>query len=150
MNTFEMYKKVKNLPFGNRIFTFFMCLRVPYFGSIKPRMLVMEEGHVEVGMSQHRAVHNHIKSIHAIAVCNLCEIAMGMLCESTIPNNLRWIPAGMDVKYLKITKGKIKAVAKAKKEDFKPGNLGIHVDVLNSNNELVTTAVITVNIKEKK
>lgn len=149
MKTFDAYKKVKNLPFGNRIFTFFMCRRVPYFGSISPLITIMEEGHVEVEMTQHRAVHNHIKSIHAIAVCNLCEIAMGMVCESTIPDNMRWIPAGMDVKYLKITKGKIRAVAKIKKEDFKPGNLGIPVEVFNSKNELVTKAIITVNIKEK-
>jgi uncharacterized protein (TIGR00369 family) len=149
MKTFDAYKKVKKLPFGNRIFTFFMCKRVPYFGSISPLITVMEEGRVEVEMTQHRAVHNHIKSIHAIAVCNLCEIAMGMVCESTIPDNLRWIPAGMDVKYLKITKGKIRAVATVKKEDFKPGNLGIPVEVFNSKNELVTKAIITINIKEK-
>ncbi len=150
MTTFEMYKKVKNLPFGNRIFILFLCIKVPYFKSIKPKILVMEEGRVEATISQHHAIQNHIKTIHAIATCNLCELAMGMLVEATIPDNLRWLPTGMDVKYLKKTTGTIKAIATAKKEDFKPGNLDIKVEIFNSTNELVDVAVITINIKEKK
>jgi acyl-coenzyme A thioesterase PaaI-like protein len=149
MTTFEIYKKVKNFPFGNSIFTFFLCIKVPYFKSIKPKILVMEEGRVEATISQHHAIQNHIKTIHAIAVCNLCELAMGMLVEATIPDNLRWLPTGMDIKYLKKTTGIIKAITTAKKEDFKPGSLDIKIDIFNSNNEIVDTAIITINIKEK-
>ncbi len=150
MTTFEMYKKVSTFPFGNQIFTFFLCLKAPYFRSIKPKILVMEEGRVEASITQHRAIQNHIKTIHAIAVCNLCELAMGMVVEATIPNNLKWLPIGMDIKYLKKTTGTIKAITTVKKEDFKPGNMDIKVNIFNNKNELVDTAVITINMKEKK
>lgn len=149
MDTLKLYKQFEKLPFGKSIFTRLVCFKAPYFRSIKPKILVMEEGRVEASISQHRAIENHIKTIHAIAVCNLCELAMGMLVEATIPKNLRWLPIGMDVKYLKKTKGTIKAIATAKKEDFKQGNLGIKIDIYDGTNELVDTAVITINIKEK-
>lgn len=149
MKTFDLYKKALKFPFGKQIFTFLFCKRVPYFSTIYPKINVYDEGIAEVEMSQRRSVQNHIQTIHAIAVCNLCELAMGLVCESTIPDNLRWIPAGMNVQYLKKATGTLKAVAKANKSDFKPGRLDIHIDVFNAKNETITTADITVYIKEK-
>lgn len=150
MDTLKLYQKLEKFPFGKKLFSLLVCFKAPYFRSIKPSILLMEEGRVEASITQHRAIQNHIQTIHAIAVCNLCELAMGMLVEATIPQNLRWLPIGMDVKYLKKTMGTVTAIATAKKEDFKPGNLDIRIDVLNSAKELVDTAVITINIKEKK
>ena len=46
-----------------------------------------------------RRVHNHIGTVHAIALCNGLEAAMGALAESTIPRDRRWIPKGMEVAY---------------------------------------------------
>ena len=149
MDVLKLYNTVQKFPFGKNIFSFLVCLKAPYFRSIKPTITVMQEGRVEATIKQHRAIQNHIQTIHAIAVCNLCELAMGMLVEATIPKNLRWLPTGMDVKYLKKTMGTVTAITTAKKEDFKPGNLDIKVDIFNSSNELVDTAVITINIKEK-
>jgi hypothetical protein len=58
-------------------------------------------------MKQRWSVQNHIKTVHAIAVCNLVEMNMGLVAEATIPDNLRWIPKGMDVQYLKKATGKL-------------------------------------------
>ena len=44
-------------------------------------------------------MHNHIGTVHAIALCNGLEAAMGALAESTIPRDRRWIPKGMEVAY---------------------------------------------------
>lgn len=48
-------------------------------------------------MPQRWSVQNHIKTVHAIAVCNLIEMTMGLIAEATIPSHLRWLPMGMDV-----------------------------------------------------
>jgi len=149
LKTFDLYKKVQKFPFGKQLFTFFFNKRVPYFSTIHPKINVFDEGIVEVEMTQRRSVQNHIQTIHAIAVCNLCELAMGLVCESTIPDNLRWIPSGMNVKYLKKATGTIKAIAKVNKADFNPGSLDIHIDVFNAKNEIITSADITIYIKEK-
>ncbi len=44
---------------------------------------------------------NHIGTIHAIAICNLIEMTMGLVVEASIPGHLRWLPMGMDVNYIK-------------------------------------------------
>jgi hypothetical protein len=44
-------------------------------------------------------VHNHLGTVHAIALCNGLEAAMGALAEATVPGDKRWIPKGMDVSY---------------------------------------------------
>jgi hypothetical protein len=47
-----------------------------------------------------RAVHNHIGTVHAIAVCNGLEAAVGALAEATTPDGMRWLPRAMEVSYL--------------------------------------------------
>ena len=37
--------------------------------------------------------------MHAIALCNGLEAAMGALAEATVPSDKRWIPKGMDISY---------------------------------------------------
>ena len=44
-------------------------------------------------------MHNHIGTVHAIALCNGLEAAMGALAEATVPAEKRWIPRGMEVAY---------------------------------------------------
>jgi len=44
-------------------------------------------------------VHNHLGTVHAIALCNGLEAAMGALAEATVPADRRWIPKGMEVSY---------------------------------------------------
>ena len=45
-------------------------------------------------------MQNHIGTVHAIAACNGLEAAMGLLAEASIAPTHRWIPRGMDVRYL--------------------------------------------------
>jgi len=56
-------------------------------------------------------VHNHIGSVHAIALCNLAELSAGVMAEATLPADARWIPKGMSVEYLSRAKGSMHAVA---------------------------------------
>lgn len=41
----------------------------------------MDLGIAEVSLKQRWSVQNHIKTVHAIAVCNLVEMAMGLVIE---------------------------------------------------------------------
>jgi acyl-coenzyme A thioesterase PaaI-like protein len=56
-------------------------------------------------------VHNHIGTFHAIAACNLAEIAVGMLAEATVPTTHRWLPKGMSVEYVAKAETGLVAVA---------------------------------------
>jgi len=95
----RLYDRVSRLPLGDRIFSFAFARRAPYFATVRPRFTVLEPNHVELVIRKRRAVHNHIGTVHAIALCNGLEAAMGALAEATIPSHKRWIPKGMEVAY---------------------------------------------------
>jgi acyl-coenzyme A thioesterase PaaI-like protein len=98
-------------PFGRQIFSFLFCTKAPYFMTIRPQVVDLKEGLAVVSMKQRWRVQNHIKTVHAIAVCNLIEMTMGLVAESSIPSGLRWLPMGMDVKYLKKASGILTATS---------------------------------------
>ena len=56
-------------------------------------------------------MRNHLGTFHAIAACNLAEVAMGMLAEASVPTTHRWIPKAMDARYLAKTTGGLTATA---------------------------------------
>ena len=95
----DLWKKLSALPAGERIFSFAFARKAPYFGSIHPRFTVIEPNRAELVIPNRRRVHNHIGTVHAIALCNGLEAAMGALAEVTIPPDKRWIPKGMTVSY---------------------------------------------------
>ena len=66
---------------GKRVFSIVFSQKAPYFATIHPRFTVIEPNHVELVIPKRRGVHNHIKTVHAIALCNGLEAAMGALAE---------------------------------------------------------------------
>lgn len=97
----QLFQRARRFPLGDRIFSRLVTLQAPYFATIRPRFLRLEPGHCEVAMRNRRAVHNHIGTVNAIAMCALCEVAAGTMMESSLPRGMRWIPRGMTVRYLK-------------------------------------------------
>jgi acyl-coenzyme A thioesterase PaaI-like protein len=101
MNLLDTYRRMSRLPGGTRLFSAAVSHKAPYFATIRPLIESLATGHIRVSMKKRRAVQNHIGTVHAIACCNLCEVAAGTLIEATLPTHLRWIPKGMTVRYLK-------------------------------------------------
>ncbi|HWM07601.1 MAG TPA: hotdog fold domain-containing protein [Actinophytocola sp.] len=95
-----MWRRLADRPLGKRLFSAAMVARVPYFGTVLPTVVTMVPGKCEVRSPKWWGVQNHLGTFHAIAACNLAEIAMGMLAEATVPPSHRWIPKGMTVDYL--------------------------------------------------
>lgn len=95
----QLWKKLTPLPQGERLFSIAFSQIAPYFSTVSPRFTVLEPNHVELVIRKRRKVHNHIKTVHVIAICNGLEAAMGALAEASVPADKRWIPKGMDVTY---------------------------------------------------
>ena len=87
-----------------------MCWRAPYFASVRPDITELAPGHCEVRIANRRRVRNHLGTVHAIAMANMCELAAGLATEVTIPTSLRWIPRGMTIEYLKKAGSNLRAV----------------------------------------
>ncbi|SVE42314.1 uncharacterized protein METZ01_LOCUS495168 [marine metagenome] len=99
--TLKLYQSLTHLPLGKIIFSKILCFLTPYFSSIKPSIKELKINRCVVFMKKRRAVTNHLKTVHAIAMCNMAELAGGLMTEVSLPQGKRWIPSGTTVKYLK-------------------------------------------------
>ena len=119
MNVLALFEKSKTIPLlGTRVFDWGFSRKAPYFGSISPRFTVVEANHAELVIKNRRAVHNHIGTVHAIALCNGLEAAMGALAEASIPRTKRWIPKGMTVQYTAKADSDITCIAETNPEQW--------------------------------
>lgn len=142
----QTYRKFERLPFGNWLFSRLVCLKAPYFGSIRPTITRLEPGRCEATIADRRRVHNHIGTVHAIALCNLAELCAGVMTDASLPSGMRWIPKGMTVRYLKKASGRMHAVATPTipLETREAGyDLPVLVEVRDRNSETVFDAEIT-------
>lgn len=148
----KVYDTCRSLPAGKRLFSRLVCFKAPYFGTIKPLFQELRPGFCEITMKNRRAVHNHLKSVHAIAMCNICELAAGTLLEVTLPQKFRWIPKGMTVDYLKIARTDLKAQCRINETmDWDNKNeLPMTVEVSDTNGVVVMRAVVSMYISPKK
>lgn len=146
-----MYRKLSGVPGGKAAFTKAVCVKAPYFGNIRPRIEELRPGRCDVRIKDRRAVHNHLGTVHAIAMCNMAELAGGMLTDVTIPATHRWIPKGMTVEYLAKARGELRAVATLDPipEFAEACDLPVEVDVLDRSGAAVMRAAITMRVSPK-
>jgi acyl-coenzyme A thioesterase PaaI-like protein len=152
MDVLAMYKNVSQLPLvGKRLFSQAVGFQAPYFSTIAPLFEQLEPGRIEVSMKNRRSVHNHLGTVHAIAMCNLCEAAAGILIEATLPKTLRWIPRGMTTRYLK--KAETDLVARSHMAVPAPdfvGDVTLPVQVFDAHGDVVMEADITMYVSLQK
>jgi acyl-coenzyme A thioesterase PaaI-like protein len=151
MNILKMYEKLKGLPAGNRLFSIAVCRTAPYFSSISPLVEDLRPGYARISIKKRRSVENHLKTVHAIAMCNMAELAGGLMTDVSVPKGARWIPAGMTVEYLKKAKTDLIAEAHGTAIDWSvTGNIVVPVDVKDTYGDIVFTARISMNVKQAK
>lgn len=147
----SLQAKLKGKPFGNRIFSYLLASKAPYFKTIRPQVIELQRNFMKVGMRKRKAVHNHIGTVHAIACCNLCEFAAGICMEASIPRNRRWIPMGMEVAYLKKTKTNLTATCDLNFVDWEScTEVLCPVSVYDTSGEEVVKATIKMKVSDKK
>lgn len=74
-STLELWHKVSALPAGKWTFTRMLCLKAPYFSSISPLFEELKPNSCKISIRKKRSVLNHIGTVHAIAICNMAELA---------------------------------------------------------------------------
>ncbi|PTU30878.1 hotdog fold domain-containing protein [Stenotrophobium rhamnosiphilum] len=148
----KAYQALSRRPLGKFIFSRGLCLKAPYFSSIKPLISELRPAYCEVQMSKRRAVQNHIGTVHAIAMCNMAELSGGLMTDVTIPTTHRWIPKGMTVEYLKKANTNLKAIAQpeATPDWSVAQDYWVKVEVQDTAGEIVFRARIAMWVSPKK
>ena len=127
--TYRVWRRMSGWPGGTWAFSAAAALRVPFFVPILPHVVAMEPGYAEVTMVKWPLTYNHLRTVHAIAMCNAAEMAMGMLMEATVPASHRWIPRAMTVQYLHKATTSLRARARLDPPDFEAITDGAEVAV---------------------
>jgi len=146
----DAWNRLKGHAAGRWLFSRVVCWRAPYFASIRPLFVQLGDGTVEVRMRKRRHVTNHIGTVHAIAMANLCEVAAGTMMEALLDTNMRWIPRGMTIHYL--AKANTNVVAKAVMPEVIPGQAQdaiVKVQVFDSQDVEVVQAAITMYLSPR-
>jgi acyl-coenzyme A thioesterase PaaI-like protein len=137
---------------GRWLFSRIICLKAPYFASIRPLFHRLEPGICEVRFRRRRAVLNHIGTVHAIAMCNAAELAGGLATEVTLPDTHRWIPRGMRVEYLRTATTDLIATARCTLPVTLADQqtLEVVVEIRDTADTVVVRALIDMHVSRRK
>jgi len=149
----QAYGALHQRPLGKRLFSIALSLKAPYFRTIRPTVVSLQAGRGEVRMPDRWGVRNHLGTVHAIACCNLAELAGGTTLDISLPDTHRWIPKGMTVTYLKKARGTLTALATV--EDLSglattdEREVVVPVDITDTSGDTVVHADITMWISPR-
>ncbi len=149
-DTYALYQRAAARPFGKRAFSMMFARKAPYFRTVRPQVRDVRPHHAELSIRKRHAVENHLGTVHAIAVCNGLEAAMGLLAEATTPKGRRWIPKGMQVAYLAKSTTDLLCVAETDPSDWtEVGDVPVRVRAVRTDGTVVVEGVITIYVSEK-
>jgi acyl-coenzyme A thioesterase PaaI-like protein len=145
------WDRLRGLPYGNVVFSRMIGRAAPYTGSIRAVVTDLAEGHSQVVLKDRPELRNHLDCVHAITLANLAEMTGNVALAYGLPDDARFIVAGMDLEYVKKARGTITATS-----DFPPirtsavSHHDIPVVMKNAAGEVVTRATLRTQVGPKR
>jgi len=138
------WRRLSPLPGGRWLFSRLLRLVNPYSGAVGATVMTLEPGHAVVVLKERRAVHNHLDSVHAIALANIAEMASGLAMLSALPDSARGIPTALSIDYLKKARGVLTAEARVTLPDVTvDGTHQFSSSISDETGDVVARAMVT-------
>ena len=103
----DLWDRMSPMPGGARVFSKLVGRMAPYTGTIRAHIVQLERGHGRVQMKDRPGLRNHLRSVHAVALANLVELTGNVVLAYSMPDDARFIVAGMELDYVKKSRGTI-------------------------------------------
>jgi uncharacterized protein (TIGR00369 family) len=138
------WRRLRGTAAGRWLFSRLIGLAVPYSGSIDARVTSLEPGRATVTLRDRRAVRQHLGSVHAVALVNLCELASGMAMLAAWEPGVRGIVTDIHIRYHKKARGQLTAEGTAAPPAVEgPVESLAHAEVRDEVGDLVAEATVT-------
>lgn len=143
--TLRSWQKRSGSRLGRWLFARMVCRRAPYVGTLKARFIELRPALCKVSMPYRKGIRDSRRAVHALAIGNLCELAVEMVTEVSIPPTLRWTTRGMTIEYLRKAETEVTATARLDKSEWsETQSVGVPVSVVDANGAEVVRAVISI------
>ncbi len=145
------WDRLETIPLGKRAFSRLVGWMAPYTGTIHAEVLELREGRCRTLLRDRRAVRNHLESVHAIALANLGELTGNAALAYSLPDDARFIVAGMSVDYVKKARGDIYGVCEqAMPSTSERREYDVHVSLRNAADEEVAKVTLRTLVGPKR
>ncbi|MDX2058994.1 MAG: DUF4442 domain-containing protein [Gemmatimonadales bacterium] len=108
----RLWGRLAPLPAGRWLFSRVFGWFVPYSGSVGASVVRLEPGHCDLMLRDRRAIRNHLRSVHAVALVNAGEMASGLAMTLALDPAIRGIVVSIGAEYLKKARGQLTASAR--------------------------------------
>jgi uncharacterized protein (TIGR00369 family) len=147
----DAWDRLHTLPGGPQMFSRLVGMMAPYTGTIGASVVELERGRSKVLLRDRRSVRNHLRSIHAIALANLAELAGNIVVAYSLPDDARFIVSGLSIEYVKKARGTLTATCELDvPQTSERAEIEVPVTICNAQDEVVARATLHTLIGPKK
>ncbi len=147
----DAWQTLAGLPGGKRVFSRLVGTAAPYTGTIGAQVVELERGRSKVVLRDRRSIRNHLRSVHAVALANLAELTGNVAIAYSLPDDARFIVAGMAIDYTKKARGTLTGTCDCPVPDSSERReYDVPVVIRDSTGEIVATANLRTLVGPKK